>query len=368
MSPTRSTSSFDALQDIWSRRKWPAIVSLAATLTAALAVAVALPDIYRSTATVLVRREHVAETIVKPSVTGELEARLRTIGQEILSRARLLDLIDRYRLFPQSKVASAPEALVERMRREIHLETREADPGAARGETIAFAISFQGTDPAKVADVTNALASFYVEENMKAREGQTAGTAEFLRTQLEPMKARLDEQAVRLNDFKMRHIGALPQQVGANLATLERLNSQLQQNRDQQSRIFERLDGGDRRTAGEESGGAAPGSESPDVRVIRLEHQLAALRARYSDSYPDVVQIRAELAALARARTAAGAAPRPSRAGAARSAPSGPAPELDALKAEEKRLQDQIGAYQSRVDGTPGTEQELAALTRDYET
>src|SRR5437867_259803 len=99
MSNSRGTSSFDALQEVWSRRKWPAIASLAATFTAATAVSLTLPDIYRSTATVLVKREHVSEAMVKPSITGELETRLRTIGQEILSRSRLMDLIDRYRLY-----------------------------------------------------------------------------------------------------------------------------------------------------------------------------------------------------------------------------------------------------------------------------
>src|SRR6266850_978205 len=125
MNNSRGTSSFDALQEVWSRRKWPAIVSLGATFAAAAGVALALPDIYRSTATVLVKREHVSEAMVKPSVTGELETRLRTIGQESLSRSRLLDLIERYRLYPEMKAKAAPEAVVERMRREIHLGTRD---------------------------------------------------------------------------------------------------------------------------------------------------------------------------------------------------------------------------------------------------
>src|SRR5882672_3876156 len=143
MQNSQGSSSFDALQEVWSRRRWPVLATLAATLTAATAVSLTLPDIYRSTATVLVKREHVAESMVKPSVTGELETRLRTIGQEILSRSQLMDLIDRYRLYPELRAKAAPEALVERMRREIRLETRDVEPGAIRGETIAFAISFQ---------------------------------------------------------------------------------------------------------------------------------------------------------------------------------------------------------------------------------
>src|SRR5438093_12632229 len=113
MKNSQGPSSFDALQEVWSRRKWPAIAVLAAAFTSAAGVSLTLPDIYRSTATVLVKREHVSEALVKPSVTEELESRLRTIGQEILSRSRLMHLSDPHGLYPASRASAAPEALVE---------------------------------------------------------------------------------------------------------------------------------------------------------------------------------------------------------------------------------------------------------------
>jgi polysaccharide chain length determinant protein (PEP-CTERM system associated) len=254
------------------------------------------------------------------------------------------------------------------MRREIHVETRDVDPGAARGETIAFAISFQGVDPGKVADVTNALANLYVEENLEARSSQTAGTADFIKSQLEPVKRRLDEQAAQLNAFNMRHMGELPQQVGVNLATLERLNAQLQQNRDQQNRILEKLDAPDRPLLGDEAAGAASVSESPDTRLIHLERQLAALRARFNDAYPDVVQIRSEIAALRRGGAAPGSPDRSARSTRTRPGMPGLGSALESLRSEERRLKDQIASYQAKVESAPGREQEISSLTRDYES
>ena len=106
--------------------------------------------------------------------------------------------------------------------------------------TVAFTISFSGSDPQNVALVTNTLASFYIEENSKARERQAVGTAQFLRVQLEEMKKKLDEQERQVSEFKERYIGELPQQQEANLATLERLNMQLRLNGDNQIRTSER--------------------------------------------------------------------------------------------------------------------------------
>src|SRR5207247_7030527 len=82
-------SGLEVAAGVWSRRKWLAAVVFAATFTAAASIVRFLPDVYRSTATVLVERHEVSEAFVKSSVTGEVETRLQTISQEILSRGRL---------------------------------------------------------------------------------------------------------------------------------------------------------------------------------------------------------------------------------------------------------------------------------------
>ena len=94
--------------------------------------------------------------------------------------------------------------------------------------------------------VTNTLASFYIEENLKARERQASGTTEFLKAQIAETKKRLDEQERRVSEFKRRYLGELPQQMQANLATLEVLNTQLRLNSDNQVRAAERRRGPDR--------------------------------------------------------------------------------------------------------------------------
>jgi hypothetical protein len=59
------------------------------------------------------------------------------------------------------------------------------------------------------------------------RAGQASRTAEFLKAQLADVKAELAQHERRAAQFKLNHMGELPQQVEANLGSLERLNSQL---------------------------------------------------------------------------------------------------------------------------------------------
>ena len=157
-----------ALSAIWARRKYLALGVLAATLAAGLTVALTMPGIYRSTATVLVARPEMANPSARAAFTSELEARVNRISEEALSRARLESLIERHGLYgPRAK---EDEQSVTRLRRDIRIELKGVDPVQQRGTPIAFAVSFRGSNRETVAQVTNELAAFYVSENSTIRE------------------------------------------------------------------------------------------------------------------------------------------------------------------------------------------------------
>jgi polysaccharide biosynthesis transport protein len=377
------SDTFDWLRAVWRRRKWLATLAFLVPLAVGLTVVTAIPRVYRATVTVLVIRQEIPEKLVSPTVTSLVETRLKTISQETLSRPRLEALRERFGLYKDLQKRISPDQVIERMRSDIHLEIKGAE---TKGETqgpIAFTLSYQGTDPKTVADVANTLASYYIDENVKARELQASGTAEFLRVQLEQTKQRLDQQERNVSEFKRRHLGELPQQMEANLATLERLQMQLRLNADGQTRAQERRsflsaqisEAGPLGFAG--SGGPAGTPQSGPARLARLQQTLAELRSRYSDKYPDVLQTQSEIAALTRELAEAKAkGGSESTAPAATSTVASPLKaaliesetELKVLKAEEAHLRGSITAYQQRIEKIPEREQEYKELARDYET
>jgi len=371
----------ERLRAAWSRRKWLALVVFALPFVAATSLIVSLPPFYRSTASVLVERQQVPEAFVRPTVTSDVETRLRSISQEILSRSRLDALITRFGLYADLRKTRSSEEVIERMRSDIRLDFRGADL-RARSSTIAFAISYRGPDPDTVAQVTNTLASFYIEENLKDRERQATGTAEFLKGQVGETRKKLDELETRVSEFRKRYLGELPQQMQANLVTFESLNSQLRLNSDSQSRAAERRDSLTAllaETASSPQAFGAPAgapslNESQAARLVRLRQELASARARFTEGHPTVVRLKAELAA-----TESEPANSPSDATAA-AAPSSPyvlrlretlratESEIKLLKVEEQRLRVAIAGYQARLENTPKREQEFQELSRDYES
>ena len=364
--------------EVLRRRLWLALAVFLTIGSAGVTLALALPDLYRATATVLVERQNVSEDLVRPSVTAALETRIQTIQQDVMSRARLTDLIARLGLYPQLRATAPVELIIDRMRKDVQLELKGADPVlSGRSGTISFTVSYGGRDPQTVAIVANALAQLYVDENSRIREGQALRTAEFLKAQLADVKKELDAQEQRASDFKLSHLGELPQQVSANLASLERLNTQLRLNGDGQIRAMDRRDRlekqlADAGTVAVVAASAAPGAD----QLARLRQQLDELRRQFTDEYPDVVRVKAELAVLERQVAArpvpASTTTAPAAAADGRTrlqlAISDATAELKALKDEEVALRQAVGGYEQRVENVPKRQEEFQALSRDYET
>ena len=363
-------SGLDRVRALWDRRKWLGIVVFVLPLTAGVALILGLPDLYESSALVMIERQQVPEAFVRSTVTSELEIRLQTMSQEILSRSRLESLITRMGLYPDLKGRS--EEAVDRMRRDIRLELRGAD--ANRGNTTtSFTLAYRGRDPQTVATVTNTLASFYIEENLKARERQATGTTEFLKVQLNDAKRRLNEQEARVSELQRRYIGELPQQAQGNLATLESLNTQLRINNDNQIRLAERRDTVAHQL--EQAKINSGGPEPDEVRLARLQQELVTLRMKYTDLWPDIIRIKDEIERLKKEMAAPKAKPEP------KAVAGPPTPEVARLqdtlrsietelrlaKQEEQRLRQGITTYQTRLDNAPKREQEYLDATRDYQ-
>jgi polysaccharide chain length determinant protein (PEP-CTERM system associated) len=377
------TGGVDRLRAAWGRRKWLGLFFFIVPFTAAVALIMSLPDIYKSTATVLVERQQVPESFVRATVTSELETRLNTISQEILSRSRLESLIGRFRLYQDVRTGGSMEDAIERMRRDISLELKDSADGRRRSTTVAFGLSFRGHDPQTVAMVANTLASYYIEENLKVRERQATGTSEFLRVQLQDVRRRLDEQERQVGTLRERYLGELPQQMPSNLARLDGLQAQLRMNNDNQVRATERRQSlkaelADAVAMSQTGTGASP-FETPEMRLARLKQELINLRVKYTDRWPDIIRIKDEIANLEKELAQKKPEEKPQVVDDAnlpptpyvlrtREALQSVETELKLLRAEEQRLRASIAVYQVRVENTPKREQEFKDLTRDYDS
>jgi polysaccharide biosynthesis transport protein len=383
-------------------RKWLVLGAFFVVSVATFLIASRLPNVYSSETLILVDPQKVPDAYVKSTVTGDVRNRLGTLSQQILSATRLQRIIETLNLYPEDRKKMAREDVITRMRADINVSV--VSDFSANQDLQAFRIRYSGADPRLVARVTNELASLFIEENLKAREQQATGTTEFLDNQLEETRKALETQEARLKDYKLRHVGEMPEQQTANLQIMGQMQSQLQLeaealNRAEQQKGYIQslmvqaapvvdLDDG-------KQAGPTPNKENISAGPVKtplmaLKARLADLRAKYTEDHPDVRRLKKQIAeeeakaatALAEAKSepvAETPAPtiQPDRPATAQASHYNPVlqsqlntveAEIAKHKEEVARLSKSVAGYRSKLEAIPVREQEMTQLVRDYET
>src|SRR5262247_4340660 len=94
-------SSLSSAREALRRRGWLGVGVFAVAAAVSLGAVAGVPAIYQATSTVLVGRQQVPDSFVRPVVVGEVETRLQTINEQVLGRAHLEGIIARYQLYPE---------------------------------------------------------------------------------------------------------------------------------------------------------------------------------------------------------------------------------------------------------------------------
>jgi len=291
--------SFDIALEMVKRRLWAAITLFCVVALSVASLAMFLPDLYTASAYILVEGQQIPQDYVRSTVTMPLERRLQIISQEILSRSRLGQLAEQFGLSEDLREQHAEKELVAAaIRQDIGIQIKGRGTGIGN-DTVMFEVSYTNPDQSKVAEVANTLASFYIEENVKVREQQALDTSEFLRSEVQKAKDRLEAQEQQVVEYKTRHMGELPEQLNANLSTLGVLQKQLEVVSDNLARARERrnvlVQMAEMETALASLGTESSKGETGDARLGSLQSQLAELKIRFSDKHPDVIRIKRQL-------------------------------------------------------------------------
>jgi polysaccharide chain length determinant protein (PEP-CTERM system associated) len=358
-----------------SRRRWFIIVPFCLAMIVGMVLAVKLPKIYEASTLILVQPQRVPEKIVTPVIEGYIETRISTLSQQIMSRSNLERVIEKYKLFsgPDSADMLA-EDKVESLRKRIKVQIGDA---RARKVTDSFSILFQDSDPQIAMKVTNGLADYFIDENLKAREIIAVGTTGFLDTELDTIRKRLEDQEEILKRYREQHMGELPEQLSSNLSVLEGLFQQLSRKEEslRNSRLslasLEKEISSLREAAAQGAGQTqAVGRVSEEnMSIEQLQDRLALLRDSYTDQHPDVLRLKARIARREKEQPAdaqsGGSAVKPNRdVERQKNALLG---SISLIEEDMARLNRSIREYQRRIEITPKREQELLTLRRDYD-
>lgn len=333
----------------------------------------ALPKKYRSETVILVDPQRVPEDYVK-AITGDATDRLQTISEEVMSRTRLLTIANKDGLYQDLRQKYGDDSAIDSIRKDI---TVDVIKGANdRSPIEGFKIAYIASSPQVAQKVTQQIADLFIAENIKERDQDAEGTETFIENQLVKARADLAAQDEKIRNFKASHLGTLPEQEAANLSMISQYQSLAQENsgaidRANQQQVYLQsmlnVNGATKQTA------VAPLPTPLQLQLQAAENELSAARQKYTDSHPDVIRLRDEVATLkAEVSHQPANDPRPA-------SPSGPTidqqlqsqllatqQEIKSRAERQQELEKAIGALQAKVQSLPAVQQEYESLSRDY--
>ncbi len=382
--PKQAQIKPDQIVEIIFRYKWLIICLLAASLTIGIVKTLIAPRIYQASTMILVQPQTVPTDYVRAVVSIGIEERISTISQQIMSRTNLEKIINQFRLY-NNKESMYLEDKIENLRRRINVTITHS---RRRQGSETFAIQFQGNQPDRVMQITNTLASYFMDENLRIREVQVIGTSEFLDEELEKIKTTLELQERNLAKYRSDHVGGLPSELESNLRTLDRLQTQLT---DSQAALrdarnteisFQQQIIRQKELAAQTTGQALDGSGSGTRRLLgrttdrnelsRQKEELSSLLLKYTEKHPDVVKLQVTIKKLEKKIE--------NSSGEEELLNTDPEViELElqhkqvvnlivGLNADIRILRERMMSHEKLVEQTPKREQELQKLLRDYDS
>ncbi len=372
----RAASSVQDYAEIAGRRIWWLVLPIVLVSLTVFFGSLWLPRSYLSEATVMIEPQKVPANYVQSTISEDVSDRLQAIRQEILSRSRLRKIILEFNLYGSANGKMPGDEVVELMRRDISVEVVTNQLTTDRTKSVAaFKIAYSGPNPILVQKVTRNLASLFIEENLKDREQESEGTTDFLDDQMERLRQSLQEQEKRIQTFKSQHAGELPEQQVPSLQMLGQLQGVLQSNSDAITR------------AQQQKNYMASLLESMKMistpqnmkSALQLQFdsettELLAAEQKYKPRHPDILRLEAELAAL-KEKIESEKSKNGGKDGNAQGSTDQIQVEINGLDKEvlkrtarQAQLEASIQQLQARMSALPRVEQELAELSRDYDT
>ena len=307
--------------DIARRHKAWILGPFFAAVVLSVVVAFLWPDTYVSTAVIRVVPPQVPENFVPTNLNMDVQGRVNSMTQVILSRATLTNIINTLDLYKKERSRMPIDDVIEDMRAKdirIGAVMQPLNSGSSgRNQYPAFQISFAYRDRFVARKVTDGLVSRLLEENRVETTRETKGTTDFLRDEVANAKAVLDRKEQELSNFRSANLGKLPEEQTTNYQQLNAMQVQVLNLNTSMSRVNQEklmLENQLRIFKDQYSSLKDPNSQDlliqqkndklaeKEKEVTAMEDVLVRLREHYKDTYPDVQAAVARLAALKKQR------------------------------------------------------------------
>lgn len=293
---------------ILRRRIWYLILPTVILFVVALILALNLPAVFQSSATILIEQQQIPQDLVRTTVTSYADQRVQVISQRVMSTANLGKIIDTYDLYADERKRRTLPSIVASMREDVNLEMISAqvvDPrsGSPRKATIAFKLAYENESARIAQRVTNELVSLFLEENLRKRREAAQETSAFLSDEAERLSGQISSFEARIAEFKEAHGDSLPEMQPINVQLMQRVEDALSRNQLESRLVKQQIDALQNELArtsrwGEDLDRSSNRVMTPRERLLELEMQYVTAVSQLQEGHPDLQILARNIQAL----------------------------------------------------------------------
>lgn len=275
-------------------RRFPIFFIVTALFSAiAISAAFLLPTTYEAQARLLVESPQIPDDMAASTVQTNAPEQLEIFEQRLMTRANLLDIANKRRVFDHQDTMS-PDEIVQAMHDKTDIRR-----ASGRERATMMTLTFRATKPRTAAQVTNDFVSIVQQDSVQFRTGQAETTLAFFEQEVDRLGSELKERSKKILEFKNAHSDALPEALEYRMSRQSLLQERLSQLQREQTLLS------DQRNRLIQVFKATGGMQLDDKTLTPEQRQLQDLREKlaqalvvYSPENPKVKLLKAQLAQL----------------------------------------------------------------------
>ena len=282
------------------RQKRIIIMTFLMIFFTAIVISFTLPEIYKSTTTILIEDQKIPKNYVESTITGYAQKRLEVLSKKIMTTERLKEIVKRFNMYKEKNNINNIKLNTGIVKTDTRLETlsvKMSDKAQGNFATIGFTLSFESEDPETALYITSELTKLYLDEEIKARKQLSSSTTVFIQKELDNLREHIRITESKIGKFKEEHVGELPENNIMNIQAISRLENEIDRAvmrirflQEKQLFIKSQLSTIEALKPIKSEDGKI--FQTPEKRLQGLRMQLVRMKSTMSDKHPDIKKIR----------------------------------------------------------------------------
>ncbi len=330
-----------------------------------------LPKKYEVKSTIFIERNVIEELVSGIAITPSMDARIRVLRDVMLGRSLILNVMQKLDMDSKARNGKELEEIIVDLQRNIDIGVRN---------NSLITVSLVDKDAIHARDFINTLVDEYVEKNIFAKREEAYDATKFLDKQVDFFKKKMDKGEEAVVKFRQEKGIYLAVDERSVITAIQNYNSEIERIEIEQDVLV-----ATRKSINKQLNSEDPivvvtmfNDKSANDTLEALQYRLQLLLMVYTENYPEVIKVKAEIESL-KNQTIASSRYSP---GVAESRISAVNPiynelkqkvnevegKIDALYAREKKLRGLIKKKEAELRQVPEDRKELIDLEQDRDS